>query len=411
MSARRLGLFEAIGVELEYMIVDRTSLDVRAVADRLMEAEAGEPAIEVERGPVAWSNELALHVVEFKSNGPAPTLASLEPLFVENLTRVQAHLAEMGCRLLPTGMHPWMDPATELRLWPHEQNDIYRAFDRIFDCRGHGWANLQSTHINLPFDTPDAFTRLHDAIRIALPLLPALAASSPVVDGAVTGLADSRLDVYRHNADRIPSVAGAVIPERVDSPDDYHRTILDRIARDVAPHDPGGILEAEWVNARGAIARFGRGSIEIRILDIQECPAADLAVCAAVVALVRGLVEERLAPHAEQATWSAERLAAILDRTIREGDGATLDEDYRRLVRVPGSVSTAGEAWRALLPVLSKVPGNELSAFDRTLDHLTRTGCLAGRIRSRLGPAPDRARLHATYAELADCVAENHLLP
>jgi len=412
MSDRRLGLFEAIGVELEYMIVDATTLDVRPVADRLMALEAGETAIEVERGKVAWSNELALHVVELKSNGPARRLVDLEPLLVENLARVRAHLSGLGCDLLPTGMHPWMDPGRELRLWPHEQNDIYRTFDRIFDCRGHGWANLQSTHVNLPFDTADAFTRLHDAIRIALPLLPALAASSPVVDGRITGLVDTRLDVYRHNSDRIPSVAGSVIPEPVDDPDDYRRTILDRIARDVAPHDPDGILEAEWVNARGAIARFERGSIEIRILDIQECATADLAVCAAVVALVRALVEEHLAPHVDQARWPTERLRAILDRTIRDGDRAPIDDDgYRRLLGLGTSVATAGDAWKAILDRVAPLPGNELSAFDRTLDQLTRSGCLSRRIRARLGDDSDRDTLRATYAELAACVAENHLLP
>ena len=78
---------------------------------------------------------------------------------------------------------PWMDPERELRLWPHEHSDIYRAFDRIFGCRGHGWANLQSTHLNLPFRGDDEFVLLHDAVRLVLPLVPALAAASPVIDG------------------------------------------------------------------------------------------------------------------------------------------------------------------------------------------------------------------------------------
>ena len=48
----------------------------------------------------------------------------------------------------------------------------------------------------------------------------------------------------------------------------------------------------EWLNARGAIARFGRGTIEIRVLDVQECPQADLAICAAVVEVLQALVAE-----------------------------------------------------------------------------------------------------------------------
>src|SRR5690606_30349750 len=126
---------------------------------------------------------------------------------------------------------------------------------RIFDCRGHGWANLQSVHLNLPFANDDQFGRLHAAIRLLLPLLPALAASSPLIESRRSGLLDTRLDVYRSNAARIPSVSGQVIPEPVYTRSDYDREILQRMYRDVAPFDPDGTLQHEWLNARGAIAR------------------------------------------------------------------------------------------------------------------------------------------------------------
>ena len=59
-----LSLFEAIGVELEYMIVDRESLAVRPISDELIKAECGRYEMEIELGEVAWSNELMLHVIE-----------------------------------------------------------------------------------------------------------------------------------------------------------------------------------------------------------------------------------------------------------------------------------------------------------------------------------------------------------
>src|SRR5690606_19527526 len=90
-ARRPLGLFEAIGIELEYMIVDAGTLDVLPICDRLLAAEAmradsaaaassastassaagaagpavgaaGKVVSDVERGPISWSNELALHV-------------------------------------------------------------------------------------------------------------------------------------------------------------------------------------------------------------------------------------------------------------------------------------------------------------------------------------------------------------
>ena len=81
--------------------------------------------------------------------------------------------------LLPTAMHPWMDPHTETLLWPHGNRDIYHTYNRIFNCQGHGWSNLQSVHVNLAFKGDEEFGRLHGAIRLLLPLLPALAITSP----------------------------------------------------------------------------------------------------------------------------------------------------------------------------------------------------------------------------------------
>lgn len=159
------------------MIVDRETLDVRPICDRLFETAAGREvsdfAPDGETGVVSWSNELALHVVELKTQRPVPSLDGLDRLFQDHIARIDALLAPMNARLLPTGMHPWMHPDRETRLWPHENNEIYRAYDRIFGCRGHGWGNLQSTHINLPFANDEEFGRLYAAIRLLLPLLPA----------------------------------------------------------------------------------------------------------------------------------------------------------------------------------------------------------------------------------------------
>src|SRR5688500_9601059 len=87
------GLFEVYGVELEYMIVDSHTLGERPIADRLIEAERGAIENEIERGTFAWSNELARHVVEIKTNGPAPELAGLARGFASETARIDALLA------------------------------------------------------------------------------------------------------------------------------------------------------------------------------------------------------------------------------------------------------------------------------------------------------------------------------
>lgn len=351
MSEREpLHLFEGFGVELEYMIVDRRTLNVRPIADVLLAEAADDPTLEVteaereEEGgvpseiaiaaidevrtsnPISWSNELVAHVIELKTSAPAQGLtAGLAADFQRHVRAINARLARHNAVLMGGPMHPWMDPFTEKKLWPHGFHEFYEAFDRVFDCRGHGWANLQSMHINLPFCGDAEFAGLHAAIRVLLPIMPALAAGSPFMDGRATGVSDNRLAVYKTNARKVPSVSGRVIPEPVFTKEAYEREILETIYRDIRPHDPEGLLQHEWLNARGAIARFDRNAIEIRVLDVQEEPMADLAIAALVVETLRRLSAETAAPTGLR-RWGVEPLAAILDGCIGRGADARIND-------------------------------------------------------------------------------------
>lgn len=392
-----LRLFEGFGVELEYMIVGE-DLSVLPVADRLLAAAAGEVTEEVERGALGWSNELALHVIELKTAGPVPDLAQAEAPFREGVREANRLLAPLGGRLLPSGMHPWMDPSRELLLWPHGNREIYGAYDRIFGCRGHGWANLQSAHLNLPFRGDGEFARLHAAVRLLLPLLPALAASSPVVEGRVTGVLDTRLEVYRRNQERLPLIAGEVIPEPVFSRTAYEEEILHPMYRQIAPHDPEGILRHEWLNSRGAIARFDRDAIEIRLLDVQECPAADLGIARLVAAALEALVAGRWSLLPDQQRYPTGDLARLLWETARRGEGASVDDPaYLALLGRSSQPRSAGDLWGELASELLPEPSPPLRV-------VLEEGPLARRLLRALGPAPSRGRLREVYGALADCL-------
>ena len=77
----RFALWERFGVELEYMIVDARTLSVRPEADRLIKSQVEDLAADVRRGALAWSNELALHLIEMKTDRPARRLAGLDQAF------------------------------------------------------------------------------------------------------------------------------------------------------------------------------------------------------------------------------------------------------------------------------------------------------------------------------------------
>lgn len=416
---RTLGLFEGVGVELEYMIVDASSLDVVPKSDHVLYSVAGDYTSEVERGALAWSNELVLHVLEIKTNGPAEGLQGLDDVFLSDLREVGAILKGINARLMPGAVHPWMNPARETHLWPHEDNEIYDAFDRIFGCTGHGWSNLQCAHLNLPFDGDDEFARLHAAIRLLLPIIPALAASSPIMDARITGLMDSRMHCYRENQKKIPSIAGRVIPEPVYTRRDYEEKILGPMYAEIAPFDRDEILRNEWLNARGAIARFDRSTIEIRIIDVQECPSADLAILHAITTVARALVHEKWQPLARQKHADTDALNATLVATTHVADAAMIrDRDYLEAFGIHSREATAGDVWRHLVEsVVAAEPGLG-AAWEKALSVILSEGPLARRIvRTVAGEKPgvasrlglDRDRLHHVYGSLCDCLNENRM--
>jgi carboxylate-amine ligase len=403
-AERPLRLFEAFGLEVEYMLVDAETLDVAPGADELLEAAAGKATDEFENGDVAWNNELALHVIELKCNGPRPSLAGLGEAFGANVALANAKLDRDGRRLMPTAMHPWMDPA-EVRLWPHGTRVIYETFDRIFSCKGHGWANLQSMQINLPFHGDEEFGRLHAAIRFLLPILPGLAASSPIIDGTPNGILDNRLVVYRGNCSLIPAVTGEVVPEAIASIGEYHERLLEPLYRDIAPHDPERVLQHEWLNARGAIARFDRMAIEIRVLDVQETPLMDVAYAALIVAVLKLLCEDRWADVRSLDRWHESELGVLLKLAERRGEDAGIDD--RRYLRAlgfnKGSTDLMG-LWEHLVETVSARAELDIET-GRLLEHYLRHGSLATRITKAAGLLPTRAKIKRVYEELCEALA------
>jgi carboxylate-amine ligase len=404
-TAQELHLFEAFGIELEYMIVDRHSYRVRPIADRLLKTESGKITNELEHGFLAWSNELVLHTLELKTNGPTRSLTGLDYSFHQDIVTINKLLEPMEARLMPSAVHPFMDPYSETEIWPHDDTVIYRTFDRIFDCRGHGWANLQSIHLNLPFCGNSEFVRLHEAIRLSIPLIPALAAASPFLDGKNTGMLDSRLEMYRRNCAKIFSITAHVVPESVGSIQAYHRDILKPIYDDLAPYDPEGILRYEWTNARGAIARFDRQTIEIRVIDIQECPLADLAILMAIIHLIKRLVGS---PEALTlgGRLTAERLSTVLQETIKAAEHALIvDAEYLKCLGFRASSMRASEIWPSLIESMPDIA----SPYSLALGTILRHGTLASRMK-RITAEPRRQQMIETCRILCDCLQENRLL-
>ena len=445
---------------MEFMIVDRDTLNVLPRADvPLGKDKDGNQLSDIEYDDIGLSNELVSHVLEFKCAHPKSTFDGLGKRFFHEIRRANKKLEKINAMLLPSACHPFMDPA-EMKLWPYDCLDIYQTYDRIFNCKGHGWANLQSTHLNLSFDGDEEFGELHAAIRLLLPLIPAIAASSPYLDGKYTSYRDARINVYRHNQDKVPEITGQVIPEQAYSYDEYNKMIFDKVKKAIAPYDTEHLLNHFFLNSRGAIARFDRGAIEIRLVDIQECPNADIAIAELEIATLKAIVNGKFAasrsgnaaassetagssasseniaansvPHTLKEyreflrNFDTTRLAELLNKTVKDAENATIDwAEYLSVFGIdfataptattPAATSpavtsvnavTAGDLWKHIYSVVK----NDLTEVSQNvMEKMLERGTLSSALYKALGDSPTHETFVTEYKKLADCLAHNRL--
>jgi gamma-glutamyl:cysteine ligase YbdK (ATP-grasp superfamily) len=404
-------LLEVIGIEIEYPVVD-ANLRVESLVEPLFRRLAGRPVSEVERGGAAFSNELAAHIFEIKALRPESSLRRIEQHLAQGLRAALRTLRKDfgGARLLPTAMHPFFNPA-EGSLWPRAGRPIYETYARVFPVYSHGWMNVQSCHINLPFGTEQETVLLHNAIACLLPYLPALAASSPVYGGRLGASVCNRLAFYRSNQKRVPRISGQVVPEFMTSYAQYRREILAPIYQDLARIPGGKRLQHEWVNSRGAIVRFSRRAIEIRVLDSQECPKMDIAFAVLVRAALKRMVAMMQQGRLPLPRWRM--LVEDFNHVIRDGSRADIQAFHLRpWLGLDSRSLTARQVLLGLLRECEReVPRGE-RGYLPLVEHRIITGNLSERIRDEIGQRKARggrmpAILRDIYEELAECLERN----
>lgn len=401
--------FEVVGIELEYPIVG-PDLQIRHLVEDAFRRIHGRPTSDTEHGGAGFSNELADHVFELKTLVPARRLVEAERVLAEGVAFFNGVLQEgWGARLLPTGMHPFMRPE-EGRLWRRSGRAIYATYDRVFGIQGHGWLNVQSCHVNLPFGPRDDDpVRLHNAICCLLPYLPALTASSPVVEGKLGPAVDNRLAFYRNNQRRVPEVAGRVVPEFMTSQAAYKRDVLGAIYRALEPIPEAARLRHEWVNSRGAIVRFSRRAIEVRVLDTQECPKMDVAVAAFLRGALAHLAKRLEAGDLELPEHGV--LVADYEAVVRDGSAARVAAPHLAPGGAGGTVASR-DVLAALLPAAREELDPEERPYLDLVEARLATGNLSERIRRHLEPVPEARReaaIRELYGELAHHLATNRV--
>jgi gamma-glutamyl:cysteine ligase YbdK (ATP-grasp superfamily) len=265
--------------------------------------------------------------MEIKANQPFKTPAEFEETMQSAVSTLSQIVQKHGAKLLGTGMHPLLK-LEDTGIWPHYHKKIYNAYGKIFNLNQHGWLNIQSFHLNLPYQEEADAIQTHNQLANLCTYLPAITASSPIYEGKQGPDIDNRLEFYKVNQKEVPSVTADVIPEYASSLGQYKRDVIEGYSRDLASKGADKtLLNREWINSRGVIFRFDRCALEIRVMDEQECLKSDVALACFVRATLRGL----LAGNAE--LLPREILVKAFNAVIKDGLNAQVSNPHGKTAR------------------------------------------------------------------------------
>ena len=357
------GTLEVLGPEHEFSIVDE-KLTPLPIVDKVIRDVHGRVVNCASLGACSFGKELQAHVAEFKANRPFVSPVVFEETMQKTVEAILGILeSRYDARLLGSGMHPFLR-LSEAKVWSHRDRGIYAAMSRIFNLNQHGWLNIQSFQLNLPYRNENEAMRLHSALSNILPYLPAIAASSPIYESRKGAYVDNRLHFYLTNQLEVPSLTGSLIPEYVDSFEEYEKTTVRQYSEELAKlNAPRSLLDKEWLNSRGAIIRQDRRAIEIRVLDEQESVKSDVALSCFIRATLRGILRDTdypYLPHPVLVQNFKKVLRIGLQACVQHPKGKTAGEVCLHLLQT--ALSNATDEEKRYLPIIKqRIEGGNLS--------------------------------------------------
>jgi carboxylate-amine ligase len=270
-------------------------------------------------------------------------------------TRLFALAAAHGVELGATGTHPWAD-------YREQHNIDTEHYRRVVDGLRYVARrnNTFSLHVHVGVRDVGRAVRVCDRLRPVLPLLLAISASSPFLEGQDSGLASVRSQIFTKSFPRcgIPDPFGSWRAFR-----DYLELLID--TRSIVEYTQ------VWHSVR---PHLSFGTVEVRICDVQPTAAESEALCSLIVACVAQAardVDEGVPfadPHrrlVEENFW----------RAIRYGlDGRFID--FARREEIPAAAAVEGLlGWTA--PVRGEL-GIDLAVPERNGSQRQRARLEAG---------------------------------
>ncbi|MBR9843002.1 MAG: carboxylate-amine ligase [Rhodobacteraceae bacterium] len=291
-----------IGVEEEYLLVDKDSLDLAPAPDGLMEACSAE--LEGQVSPEFLNCQIEIGTTVCKNIAEAR----------EDLKRLRSTVARVAGQYnlapIAASCHPFSDwrkqHHTDKQRYNELRDDLAGVVRRMLIC---------GMHVHVGIESADQRVDLMNQLKYFLPHLLALSCSSPFWQGEDTGLSCYRLTVF----DNLPRTG---LPPRVEGWGEYERSVE-------AMKTVGVIEDASkiWWDLRPS-SRFP--TIESRICDVSPRLETALTLAALTQTLTRMLW--RLATHNQrwrlydnfliaENRWRAQRYgisSGLIDWGIRE---------------------------------------------------------------------------------------------
>jgi carboxylate-amine ligase len=251
-----------VGVEEELMILDAESLDLASGIDVILGEEQASDHIKP---------ELLESVLEIATS-PCASIAEAGDELRRLRAEVSVRARRAGLEIGASGTHPfarWEDQRVV-------SDDRYRGL-----IRSLGFVARQEVvfgmHVHIGMADPEETIAVANNLRVHVPLLIALGANSPLWRGEPTGLASSRVPIFR----AFPRVG---LPPRFGGWEDF--------VRRVEVLSEAGVI-ADYTYLWYDVRPHPRlGTIEIRAMDSQTRLEHTLALAALVQTLVKLLCED-----------------------------------------------------------------------------------------------------------------------
>ncbi len=250
-----------VGIEEEFALLDPRDLGLAARFEDLRQASAADPVL-----AESIAGELISSEIEIRS-GRGEDLGAAIAAQRDRRRRLFALADERHVALGAAGTHPWSDYREQHII----ETDHYRRVEE--GLKYVAWRNNSfSLHVHVGVRGADRAVLVCDRLRPVLPLLLAVSASSPFLDGRDSGLHSARTQTFTRSFPRCG------VPDAFGSWDTYTEYI-DFLVR------TRSIVEYTqvWWSVR---PHFSFGTVEVRICDAQPTAPESEGLAGLIVACV-----------------------------------------------------------------------------------------------------------------------------